>query len=134
MDGCQPNGGAAGLFLLCGASRRQPEQLRRFDVQRVCDFAHDLQAGIEGAFLDLAQVAPADVRLIRKIVLRQPFGVAQAAHVCGEHIAEIHPRSQTDCSKCAPRFTEQKAFMNGDGDAAVIFAATTMSETTQKFG
>jgi len=43
-----------------------------------------LRPCVKRAFFELAQVAPTDLRLIRKLVLRQAFGMTQAAQIGGQ--------------------------------------------------
>jgi hypothetical protein len=48
----------------------------------------NLQADVEFALLDLAQLAPA----IGKVILRQPSLVPNSAQVCGEHVPQVQAR------------------------------------------
>src|SRR5215472_16107798 len=89
-------------FLACSAL----QQLVGFDTKCLGQLPYDLQACVEGAFLELAQIAPAHLRFIGEIVLREPLLMAESAQVGGEYVSQIYARSGATCSKCAPRYIE----------------------------
>src|SRR5215472_17393459 len=94
-------------FLGCSAL----QQLVGFDTECLGQLPYDLQACVKGALLELAQIAPANLRFIGEIVLREPLLMAESAQVGGEHVSQIHARSGATCSKCAPRYIERNAWL-----------------------
>src|SRR5215469_2986862 len=90
-------------FLGCSAL----QQLVGFDTKCLGQLPYDLQACVEGALLELTQIAPAHLRFIGEIVLREPLLIADSAQVGDEHVSQIHPRSGATSSKCAPRYIER---------------------------
>src|SRR5215472_6343798 len=76
-------------FLGCSAL----QQLVGFDTKCLGQLPYDLQACVKGALLELAQIAPANLRFIGEIVLREPLLMAESAQVGGEHVSQIHARS-----------------------------------------
>src|SRR5215472_2719047 len=93
----------AAFFLGCSAL----QQLVGFDTKCLGQLPYDLQACLEGALLELVQIAPAYLRFIGEIVLREPLLMAVSAQIGGEHVSQIHARSGATCSKCAPRYIER---------------------------
>src|SRR5215469_8139576 len=87
----------AAFFLGCSAL----QQLVGFDTKCLGQLPYDLQACVEGALLELAQIAPAHLRFISEIVLREPLLMAESAQVGGEHVSQIHARSRATCLKCS---------------------------------
>src|SRR2546423_2775053 len=63
------------------AALREAQQLGGLDLKRFCKPTDDLQAGVERALLKLAQIAPAHLCLVGKVVLRHALGIPQAAQV-----------------------------------------------------
>ena len=55
---------------------------------------HPLQARVERALLQLTQIAPADFRLVWKIVLRHAPRVPQTPQIAGENLPQIHAGSR----------------------------------------
>jgi hypothetical protein len=112
----------------CHASRRRPpgrsapvspasdgsgpgysEQLSWFHTKCISKSANDPKASEECSLFELAEIAPANLSIVREVVLREPLLVAQATQVGGEQLAQIHPPNEACCSKCAPRYIEQNA-------------------------
>jgi hypothetical protein len=52
--------------------------------------ADDVEACVEGAFLELAEIAAAYVRLIGQLILRDALCVAQSSQIGGEHLPQVH--------------------------------------------
>ena len=89
--------------------RRKFQKLRRFNLERFREPLDDLETGIKAALFDLAQITPADASLVRKRILRQPAGVAEAAQIGGKDVSQVHARCETGCLEYAPRYIEQNA-------------------------
>jgi hypothetical protein len=70
--------------------------------------ADDLQARVIGAPFELSEIAATDFSIIGEVVLGQPLLMPQALQIYGEHLAQVHARSEAICSQCAPRYTDQK--------------------------
>src|SRR5207302_1990554 len=85
----------------------QFQQLGGLDIQDRCQLSENLQTGVIAAFFELAQIAAADLRLVSEIILREPSFVPQTAQIGGEHLSQVHARSEANCSTCAPRYTKQ---------------------------
>jgi hypothetical protein len=68
----------------------QPQELGRFDVQRIGKPPYNLEARIEDARFKLTQIAPAYLGIIGEIILRQPALIAQTAQISCENVAQIH--------------------------------------------
>jgi hypothetical protein len=73
----------------------------------------------ERALLYLAQVASADLCLVRELILRQPLGMAQTAKIGTEHLSQVHTRSVTVRPKYSPRYTEQSVVWHKQVNAGV---------------
>ena len=55
----------------------------------------------------LRKIASAHLCFIRQVILRKPFGMTQPTKIGGEHLPQIHARSEAIPSKYAPRYIEQ---------------------------
>jgi hypothetical protein len=64
-------------------------------------FADDLETCEKRTLLELAQIAPADVRFVCELILRKPPAVPKTPQVCGEYFSQIHARSEANSSKYA---------------------------------
>ncbi len=80
---------------------RQSQQFGRLDLQHGRELLDNFEACIEGAALfKLAEIAPAHLGLIGKVVLRQPFRMAQPTQIGSKDLAQIHAPSEA--VRCPP--------------------------------
>lgn len=83
--------------LLFAGSGSLPQEFDRIDLQDIGKLADDLQADIGRAFLQLADVAPVDIRLMCQILLGNAFGIPETAEVGSEGLAQVHCDNGRPC-------------------------------------
>src|SRR5690348_14787520 len=76
----------------------QLQEFRWFYFQDVGQLSDDLEAGVEGSFFELAQIAAADLGLIGQVVLRHVSFMPHSAQIGRENAPQIHGSSGTSSS------------------------------------
>jgi hypothetical protein len=84
------------------------QQFGRLDVESDRNSTDDPEACVKRTLFKLAQIAPTDFGLICKVILRQAFSMSQTAQIDGKYLSQVHARSQANCLKFTPRYTEQR--------------------------
>ena len=66
------------------------EDLRSRNAQRLGNPINDADSRISAAPLQIADIGPVDAGLVGELLLRQPFGFAQATKIPAEALTYIH--------------------------------------------
>jgi hypothetical protein len=77
---------------------RYPQELSGLNAKSLRKTADDVETCVKGAFLELAKIAAAYVRLIGQLILRDALCIAQSSQIDGEHLPQVHAGSQANCS------------------------------------
>ena len=93
--------------LLISLTRAKFQQLGRLSSEGVRELPDYFQTCVKCALFQLTKIAPADLGLIREVVLRHALGIPQPSQISSENLPQVHAGSRPSCSICAPRYIEQ---------------------------
>ena len=74
------------------------QELSGLNAKSLRKTADDVETCVEGAFLELAEIAAAYVRLIGQFILRDALCMAQSSQIGGERLPQIHAASEANCA------------------------------------
>src|ERR1700721_531256 len=78
--------------------RGEFQKLGRLDLKGVGQLSNHFDAHIELPLFKLAQIASADTGIVGKIVLRNPFRIAQSSKIGRERVPQVHAGRKLGCS------------------------------------
>jgi hypothetical protein len=74
------------------------QKFGRLDLKSVGQLSDHFNAHIEFALFELAQITSADTGIVGKIVLRNPFRIAQSSKIGRERVPQVHAGRKLGCS------------------------------------